>query len=71
MGLLAAAALHAGVARGVVMEHASGLPLARTIVRLTPLPNTHGIPLDQRTNAAGVFTFQGAADGVYLLSASR
>lgn len=67
----AAAALHAGVVRGVVLEHASGLPLARTVVLLTPLPGSTGTALSGRTALSGAFVFQNIPDGVYLLAAKR
>src|ERR1700722_9856839 len=63
----------AGVVRGVVSEHASGLPLARTHVRLQPVPrpgaDTH--PLTTRTESSGSFVFQNVPDGLYLLIATR
>ena len=71
LALLAVTAIHAGVIRGVVVERASGLPLARTVVRLIPLPNAHGQPLAQRTATSGGFTFDHVPDGVYVLVAAR
>jgi len=71
LALLMTAIVHAGVIRGVVVEHASGLPLARSLVHLTPLPNAPGKPLIQRVGSAGVFTFSGVPDGLYLLAATR
>jgi len=71
VGLFAAAAMHAGVVRGVVVEHASGLPLARSVVRLTPIPNAPGRPFTMRASTSGAFTFSGVPDGLYLLIATR
>jgi|SRR5579883_23565 protocatechuate 3,4-dioxygenase beta subunit len=69
--LLAAATVQAGVIRGVTMEHVSGLPLARSVVRLIPVPNSSGKAMTQRTGSAGVFAFAGVPDGIYILAATR
>ena len=69
--LLAAVAIHAGVVRGVVVERASGLPLARSMVRLTPIPNAPGKPISIRAGSSGAFTFSGIPDGIYVLTANR
>src|SRR5579872_732909 len=71
ISVLAAATLHAGVVRGVVIEHASGLPLARSVVLLTPLPGAAGKALSMRAATSGLFAFTGVPDGVYLLVARR
>jgi hypothetical protein len=63
----------AGVVRGVVSEHISGLPLARTHVRLQPVPRP-GVetrPLTMRAESSGSFVFQNVPDGLYLLIATR
>jgi hypothetical protein len=68
--LLAAAALHAAAVRGVVVEHSSGKPLARTQIVVAPLPGTPGEPRSLRTNTYGNFAFSVPA-GTYLVSAAR
>ena len=67
------AAAEAGVVRGVVYEHVSGLPLARTSIRLQPVPRP-GVttqPLLTRAGSSGTFVFQNVPDGLYLLIATR
>ena len=62
-----------GVVRGIVFEHASGLPLARTNVRLQPIPKA-GVeiaPLQVRAASSGTFVFPNVPDGLYLLIATR
>jgi hypothetical protein len=64
----------AGVIQGVVLEHASGRPVARTIVRLDPVPTPAGEqkqPVIQRAGRSGQFTFGNIAPGRYILSALR
>jgi protocatechuate 3,4-dioxygenase beta subunit len=71
--LLITATIDAGVVRGVVLEYASGLPLARTIVRLQPIPGP-GVSLKSHATRAGVsgqFFFSAVPDGQYLLIAVR
>jgi hypothetical protein len=66
-------AAQAGVVRGVVSERISGLPLARTHVRLQPIPRP-GVetrPLTMRAESSGSFLFQNVPDGLYLLIATR
>ncbi|MGO4885473.1 MAG: carboxypeptidase regulatory-like domain-containing protein [Bryobacteraceae bacterium] len=63
-------AAHAAVIRGVVLDHATGRPLARSLVALRPVEGTGGKPLSGRANRAGQFTFTVNA-GMYLLRASR
>ncbi len=66
-------AAHAGVVRGVVSEHASGLPLARTHVRLQQIPHA-GVaiePMVTRAGPSGAFVFLNVPDGLYLLIATR
>ena len=64
----------AGVVRGVVLEYASGLPLARTPVRLQPVPRAAGGEVrafQTRAGVAGQFAFSGVPDGLYLVIATR
>src|SRR5687768_8058780 len=66
--------LQAGVVRGVVLEYASGLPLARTPVRLQPVPRAGGGEVrafQTRAGIAGQFAFSGVPDGLYLVIATR
>lgn len=70
---LVCVAAHAGVVRGVVLEHASGLPLARARVRLDPIP-APGVelkPLQVRAERGGHFVFIDVPDGSYILTAMR
>ncbi len=72
--LAAAVSAHAGVIKGVVLEQASGRALARTIVRLDPVPDAKGPkgqPLTTRAGRAGQFTFPPIAPGLYILAAIR
>jgi protocatechuate 3,4-dioxygenase beta subunit len=74
--LLLAATIHAGVIQGVVLENASGRPLARTIVRLEPVPQSStsgsGARLVQlRTNRNGGFVFSSIPAGWYTIVAQR
>ena len=74
IAVAAAFSAHAGTIQGVVLEQASGRPLARTVVRLEPVPKlgtTTGPPLAMRAGRTGQFLFQSVAPGFYLLSGSR
>lgn len=71
--LLSYLPLQAGVVRGVVLEHVSGLPLARARVRLDPIP-APGVtlrPLQARAEKGGHFVFIDVPDGSYVLTAIR
>jgi hypothetical protein len=71
---LAVAGAQGGVIQGVVLEQASQRPLARTQVRLDPIPKTGTTPLQPmqvRTNPNGGFIFPVVPDGMYLLSCQR
>ncbi len=68
---LAAGALRAAVIRGVVVEHQTGRPLARTLVTVQPVAGTAGVPVSVRTNVYGAFEFPPLAAGAYLVTASR
>ena len=63
-------AAQAAVISGVVLDRATGRPLARSLVILRPIEGTGGKPLTVRANRTGQFTFTVDA-GVYLLRASR
>lgn len=68
------ASAQAGTIKGVVLEHASSRPIARTLVRLDPVPQPgggRGRALQTRAGHAGQFVFVDAEPGVYLLEAVR
>jgi protocatechuate 3,4-dioxygenase beta subunit len=72
--LLAGAVVCGGVVQGIILESYSGLPLARTLVRLQPIPQSSGaVATVQQTRAGrtGGFTFGAVPDGIYLLIATR
>ncbi len=60
--------------QGVVLEQISGRPLARTTVRLEPVPQSargKAQALTTRAGRSGQFVFPGVAPGIYLLVAVR
>ncbi len=72
--LLLPTTLHAGVIQGEILEQASGRPLARTVVRLEPVPGQSGgsvRPLQMRANGTGHFVFPSVPSGLYLLKVQR
>jgi hypothetical protein len=72
--LVFAALIHAGVIQGTVLEHASGRPLARTIVRLQPVPGQTdpGVRgLQTRASTTGHFVFPAVPTGLYLVTTQR
>jgi len=69
-----AAMVRAGVVQGTVQEYATGLALARTIVRLVPVPRADNVNLrtmQLRTGSAGQFVFFNIPDGYYFVIATR
>lgn len=72
---LLATAASAGVVQGSVQEFATGLALARTIVRLVPVPRADNIDLKvlqaRVSPAAAMFGFLNVPDGYYFLIATR
>jgi protocatechuate 3,4-dioxygenase beta subunit len=70
LAALCCCAAHAAVIRGVVLDHATGRPLARSQVTLRPVEGTGGKPQSQRAGHTGQFTFTVPA-GMYLLRATR
>jgi protocatechuate 3,4-dioxygenase beta subunit len=66
-------ACHAGVVRGIVYEHVSGLPLARTVIQLQPVPRpgVENKTLSMRASSGGTFAFLDVPDGLYFLIATR
>jgi hypothetical protein len=71
LALLAAGTMHAAVIRGVVVEHSTGKPLARSQLVVAPLPGTPGQPRALRSNTYGNFEVDGLPAGGYLISAAR
>ena len=63
----------AGVVRGVVSEHISGLPLARTTFDCSRFrrPGVETRPRAMRVESTGKFVFLNVPDGLYLLIATR
>jgi hypothetical protein len=66
----------AGTIQGIVLEHASGRPVVRTVVRLDPVPQASagrakGQPLATRAGRSGEFAFPYVGPGLYLLHAVR
>ena len=66
----AAHAAAAAVIRGVVLDHATGRPLARSMVTLRPVDGVGGGPQAVRAERTGQFAFTVIA-GMYLLRATR
>jgi hypothetical protein len=71
--LAVADCVQAGTIQGVVLEHASGRPLARSMVRLDPVQsgNGKGRPLTMRVGLSGNFVFPTVTPGIYLLTATH
>src|SRR5580658_6393340 len=72
--LCCSVAAEAGVVRGGVVEHASGYPVARSQVRLIPIPKPgerQAPPLQQRGTNGGTFLINNVPVGQYLLVANR
>jgi Carboxypeptidase regulatory-like domain len=74
VALVAQVAAEAGVIEGVVLEQASGSLLARSMLRLDPVPSAGGgalRPLQVRSGRKGEFVFLGVPGGMYVLTATR
>lgn len=73
LSLAVAASLRAGVIKGVVLEYASGKPLARTLVRLEPVASPQAVlkPLAVRAGRAGEFSLHSVPPGLYRLLTAR
>jgi Carboxypeptidase regulatory-like domain len=72
--LVAGVAANAGVIQGVVMEQASGVLLARSTLRLDPVPKAGGgalRSLQARAGRKGEFLLLGIPEGLYILTATR
>jgi protocatechuate 3,4-dioxygenase beta subunit len=63
--------VHAAVIRGVVVEDAGGLPLARSLVVVQPIAGTSAPPQSMRSDHDGQFEFGSLPPGAYLVLASR
>lgn len=66
--------LDAGTIQGVVIEHASGRAVSRTVIRLDAVPQADGVarvPISVRAGRSGQFLFPSIAPGIYILSANR
>ncbi|MCW5978897.1 MAG: hypothetical protein KIT09_12505 [Bryobacteraceae bacterium] len=72
LSMLAACA-SAGTIQGVALEHASGRPMARTVIQLQPVPQSgaQAQALTVRAGRSGQFEFPPVAPGIYLLTATR
>jgi hypothetical protein len=71
LGAALTASLHAAAIRGVVVEHASGRPLARSLVVVQPIAGTQAATQSVRTDGYGAFEFPPLPGGAYLVLASR
>jgi hypothetical protein len=69
--MLAPLLMHAAVIRGSLVEHASGKPLARAMVKVMPIPPTPGTAVSGRTSRLGGFEFHGLAGGAYMVTVAR
>ena len=71
--LAAVFSAQAGLVQGVVLEHVSGRPLARTMVQLQPVAKAGSVPqaLSLRCQNGGQFTFEHVPNGLYLIVATR
>ena len=67
----AALAARAATVQGTVVEHQTGKPLSRVLVKLLPLGGVSATVATARTNAYGAFEFAGIPAGIFLLSATR
>jgi protocatechuate 3,4-dioxygenase beta subunit len=63
-------AAYGAVIRGVVLDRATGRPLARSLVNLRPVDGVGGKPQSMRADRVGQFAFT-VRGGLYLLRASR
>jgi hypothetical protein len=77
LGLTVLFAVKAGVVQGVTIENLSGRALARSRVRLQPVPQPASEqrgeqrPMQIRVERSGRFVFNRVPDGLYLLIAER
>jgi hypothetical protein len=71
VAVLCCSAAHAAQIGGVVLDAATGRPLARSLVTLRPVDGTDGKALSTRANREGQFRFPPQNAGMYLVAASR
>ncbi len=71
LSLVLAAASHAAMLRGMVVEAQTGRPLARALIVVQPVAGGKGATQSIRTNPNGVFEFPPMPAGAYLVTASR
>jgi len=64
-------AAHGAVIRGVVLDHATSRPLARSLVTLRPVDGGGGKTQAVRADRTGQFVFSPVSAGMYLLRATR
>ncbi len=64
-------AADAAIIRGIVVEHLTGRPLARTLVVADPVGGGAGGAKSARTDLSGGFVFEGLPGGVFVVSAAR
>ena len=69
--ILTAAALHAAVIRGTVVEHQTGKFLAHAVVVVQPVGSGTGTTITVRTNASGSFEAAPLGGGAYIVKVSR
>jgi len=69
--LAAAVSAEAAAIRGVVVDHFTGRPLARTLVTLEMIQANGVVKVAVRTASSGQFVFSPLNAGAYLLSAAR
>ena len=70
LAALCCSAANAALIRGVVLDRATGRPLARSMVTLRPVDGVGGKPQSVRADRTGQFAFTVNA-GMYLLRATR
>jgi hypothetical protein len=68
---IAASALQAAAIRGIVLDHYTGRPLARTLVTLEAVQAYGSAKISVRTGSSGQFAFSPLSPGAYLLTAAR
>ena len=71
LATLAAAAAHAAVIRGTVVENLTGKLLARALITLVPMEGTPADVRTMRTTSLGGFEFDHLPTGAYILRATR
>jgi len=70
LALICCSGAHAAVIRGVVLDHLTGRPLARSVVSLRPVEGAGSGPQSSRSGRHGQFAFTVSA-GLYLVRATH